>query len=281
MPARLTNKYPNKRAFITGAGSGLGLSFATLLARAGWKIGISDISEERLNTAASSISAAGGTPMSFIFDVSDYAAFKQAVNDFVVKFGGIDIGINNAGLGCGGLIHELPIETFRKIIDVNLMGVVNGCHIFVPIMKDQSAGHILNVSSAAAFIAAPRMSAYNVSKGGVLALSETLRGELVEHGVLVSVLMPTYVRTNIGKDALGPPQETRRAQILVDRSALSAEEVAKETLELMHSGELYIVLPSEAKFLWRFKRFFPDKFWRFMAKEVERHILKIDQNIKP
>jgi short-subunit dehydrogenase len=183
---------------------------------------------------------------------------------------GIDIGINNAGIGCGGKLHEVPIEAFRAVIDINLMGAVHGCHLFVPIMRRQRSGHILNVASAAAFVSSPRMSAYNTSKAGVLALSETLRGELADDGVLVSVLMPTYVRTNIGADALGTPDDKAFAKRLVEKSEISAAHVARRSLAKMESEELYVVLPSEARNLWRFKRYFPDRFWRFMNKRVKR-----------
>ncbi len=268
--AVLSKRHPGKRAFITGAGSGLGLAFATELAGNKWHLALADVHAERLTAAAESVLHAGGMPTTYLFDVADYDKFHEAVTDFAVKMGGIDIGINNAGVGCGGRLDELPIETFRKIININLMGVVHGCHLFVPIMKRQRAGHILNVASAAAFVAAPRMSAYNTSKAGVLALSETLRSELADHDVLVSVLMPTYVRTNIGIDAEGTTGDKEFAQLLVEQSQLSPEEVVRKTLTKMEAGELYVVLPSEARNLWRFKRYFPDRFRRFMNKEIKR-----------
>lgn len=227
----LSQKYPGKRAFITGAGSGLGLAFATELARHQWTVAITDVNEERLRAAAEIVEQAGGTATSYVFDVASYENFQEAVTDFAEKSGGIDIGINNAGVGCGGLLHELPIETFRKVVDINLMGTVNGCHLFVPLMKKHGSGHILNVASAAAFCAAPRMSPYNTSKAGVVALSETLRCELCHDGILVSVLMPSYVRTNIGKDCLGSVKENRYAQMVVDHSELLPDQVVSETFQ--------------------------------------------------
>ena len=266
----LSQKYPGKRAFITGAGSGLGQAFARELAKNGWNIAITDINEEMLHSTAEIVRSAGGTVITYSFDVSDYDKFLQSINDFDQKLGGIDIGINNAGIGCGGCLHESPIETFRRVIDINLMGVVHGCHLFVPIMKRQGSGHILNVGSAAAFVAAPRMSAYNTAKAGVLALSETLRLELAEDGVRITVLMPTYVRTNIGANAIGATEDKHLARRLVENSKLSAEEVALETLQKMEIGEFYVVLPANARFLWRFKRLMPDRFSRFISKEVKR-----------
>ncbi len=268
---RLSQKYPGKRAFITGAGSGLGLAFAADLARVGWNIGISDIDESRLFTASEELSKLGATAVStYLFDVGDYAAFGNSVSAFVEDSGGIEIGINNAGIGCGGLFHEISIELFRRVVEVNLMGVVNGCHHFVPIMRRQRSGHILNVASAAAFVTPPRMSAYNTTKGAVVALSETLHNELHDEGISVSVLMPTYVRTNIGRDALGSVEDNRLASLLVDQSRVTAAEVAHQTFRQMLLQDFYIVLPSDAKFMWNFKRLFPDRFLRFIKREASR-----------
>jgi short-subunit dehydrogenase len=275
--AVLSKKYPGKRAFITGAGSGLGLEFAIELARNNWHLALTDVHSERLITAAEAVLQAGGTPTTYVFDVADYDKFQEAVNDFAAKMGGIDIGINNAGVGCGGSFDELPIEIFRKIININLMGVVNGCHLLVPIMKEQRSGHILNVGSAAAFVAAPRMSASSTSKAGVLALSETLRSELDAYDVLVTVLMPTYVHTKIGIDAEGTKDGKEFARLLVDQSQLSPQTVVQITLTKMEKGDLYVVLPSEAKNLWRFKRLFPDRFWRVINHELNRRIAKYNQ----
>ncbi len=278
---QLSKSFPNRRAFITGAGSGLGFAFAKELARGGWTVAITDVSAERLKEAADSISSSGGTVIPYEFDVADYKRFHEAVSNFEERYGGIDIGINNAGLGCGGYLHELPIETFRRVIEVNLMGVANGCHLFVPIMKRQRSGHILNVASAAAFVSAPRMSAYNTSKAGVLALSETLRNELSEDNVLVSVLMPTYVRTNIGNDALGSSEDIRLAKMFVAQAELTAEEVVRKTFEKMAANELYIVLPADAKIWWRLKRFMPDRFGRFITLEAKRRIAKMEAAENP
>lgn len=275
--ASLARRFPSKRAFITGAGSGLGLAFATELAKDNWNLALTDVDEQRLNNAVKSVSVAGGRAISYNFDVSNYEQFTEAVHDFQRQHGGIDIGINNAGIGCGGYLHEMKMSDFRRVIEVNLMGVVNGCHLFVPIMKNQRNGHILNVASAAAFVTAPRMSAYNTAKAGVVALSETLRAELYADAIGVSVLMPTYVRTNIGNDALGSTEDNKLAQLFVNDSRLSAEAVASETLRKVSENQLYVVMPRDAVTLWRFKRHLPDLFWRFIgraAKDRSERLLK-------
>lgn len=271
----LTDTYQKKRAFITGAGSGLGLAFARALSADGWTVGITDINEPALDAAATALRAIGGSPVSYVFDVAKYDEFEKAVKDFADRYGGIDIGINNAGIGCGGLFDEVSIDAFRKTIETNLMGVANGCHLFVPIMKKQNYGHILNVASAAAFLTAPRMSAYSASKAAVVALSECIRGELADRNIVVSILAPSYVRTNIGKETIGADSDKLYSCMLVDESRISPEEVAHQTLKLMANGNLYIMLPRKARILWRLKRTMPEKYWRLVKKAAEGEVQRL------
>ncbi len=279
-PLRLSEKYPQKRGFITGAGSGLGLAFACALAKDGWNLGITDIDQQNLDEAAETVKAAGGNPSLYKFDVANYDEFDSAVKQFTQKHNGIDIGINNAGIGCGGLFEEIPIDIFRKIIDTDLMGVANGCHLFVPFMRKQGYGHILNVASAAAFVTAPRMSAYSTAKAGVVALSECLRSELSDGNIIISVLCPTYVRTNIGKNSIGAEREKQYCKMLAAESPISAEIVVETALKGMGEEKLYIVLPSDAKFLWRLKRLMPERYWRTIKKLTDKEIERLSAKIK-
>lgn len=276
---RLTDAYPKKRAFITGAGSGLGLAFARALCADGWTVGATDINEKRLDDAATVLRSIGGSTVSYVFDVSRYEEFEKAVKDFADRHGGIDIGINNAGIGCGGLFDEVSIDEFRKTIEINLMGVANGCHLFVPIMKKQGYGHILNVASAAAFLTAPRMSAYSASKAAVVALSECIRGELADRNIVVSILAPSYVRTNIGNETIGAENDKKFSCMLVDESRISAEEVAHDSLKLMANGNLYIMLPRKARILWRLKRSMPEKYWRLVKKAAEGEVERLSAKL--
>ena len=106
--------------------------------------------------------------------------------------------INNAGVGAGGsAVGDFSLDDWSWVLGINLWGPIHGCHVFAPILRDAGYGGIINVASAAAFGAAPHMAAYNVSKAGVLSLSETLAAELSGTGVNVTVLCPTFVKTNI------------------------------------------------------------------------------------
>src|SRR5262249_5674319 len=111
--------------------------------------------------------------------------------------GPVDLVVNNAGVSSGGAVGELPISDWRWTIEVDLFGVIHGCHVFVPRLRAQGHGHILNVASAAGLVSMPYMAPYNVAKAGVVALSETLDAELRGSGVGVTVLCPTFFQTNI------------------------------------------------------------------------------------
>lgn len=278
----LTKRFPAKRVFITGAGSGLGLEFARAFARGGWNVGVSDIDEARVGEAASELRQIEAAKIhSFSFDVADRSLFETALRKFMEDCqGGIDIIINNAGVGCGGLFDEVGLETFKRVIDINLMGVVNGCHIVAPVMKAQKSGYILNISSAAAFVSAPRMSAYNCAKAAVLSLSETLRSEFREHGIVVSAVMPTYIRTEIGRDCLGSMEGKSLATHLVDRSQLSSREAVQHILHMMCRDALYMIFPAEALFLWRLKRWNPGAFWKLVADEANRRLASFRNSSK-
>lgn len=276
---RLSDKFSTRRAFITGAASGLGRSFALALAKEGWTLGLSDVNEAGLETLRAEVLKLHGEARASVhsFDVADYEAYDLAVASFVNEYGAVDIGINCAGVGCGGCIDEVEIAAVRRTIDINLLGTFNGCRIFSEQMKRQKRGHILNIGSAAAFVTPPRMSAYNVSKAGVLALSETLRAELSDYNIGVTVLMTTYIRTNLGKTSLGPELYNKRAQRLTAEAELEPDGVAKAALDGVAAGALYVVLPAQARFLWRFKRFMPDRFWPFIKKEVDKRLPVLDK----
>jgi NAD(P)-dependent dehydrogenase (short-subunit alcohol dehydrogenase family) len=253
----LNERYPRKRAFVTGCASGLGRALCKELAAAGWTLGMNDVDAGGLAAAKEEVEAIGGDPRPYAFDVARADEFRDAASDFVRRNGGVDLVVNNAGLGAGGFFDGYPLEHWREVVGVNLMGVVHGCHVFLPAMKRAGSGHIVNVASAAALHALPQVSAYNATKAGVLALSETLRAELHGTGVGTSVMVSTFFRSEIAKNTRGTDAEKRKTQGLVDASRLSAEEAARRTLAGVAKNRFYIVMPTQARVLWSFKRHLP------------------------
>ncbi len=262
----LTKQYALKRAFITGAASGLGKAFATELAGDGWTIGMSDNNSIELQKAVDEMMALGANALMYRLDVSDKDQYKKVAEQFLKDAGGIDLLFNNAGVGDGGAFEEYSLENYEWMVSINQMGVVYGCYYFIPAMKKQQSGHILNTASAAAIGCAPTMGAYNMTKAAVVAISETLYSELMDFNIHVSCIQPTYFKTNISKSARGGGTIQKITQNFIDRSGLEAKEVSQEILIRAGKKELYIILPKSAHKMWLYKRFAPTKF-RKVVKE--------------
>jgi NADP-dependent 3-hydroxy acid dehydrogenase YdfG len=268
----LTQTHPKKRAFITGAASGLGRAFCMELAKDGWTLGIADINVQELAITAAGIEAAGGRALPFLLDVSNKTQYAGVAKDFLQQAGGIDLLFNNAGVGDGGGFEEYALENYEWMVGINQMGVVYGCYYFIPAMKQQRSGHILNTASAAAIGCAPTMGAYNMTKAAVVAISETLYGELMDHNIQVSCIQPTYFRTNVIQHARGGELVKKATQMFIERSGLEADEVAREILDRAGKKELYIILPKDARKMWMLKRLAPTWF-RKKVKEQFMHAM--------
>ena len=185
-------------AVITGAASGIGLAMAHRFAAEGMKLVLADVEVPALEGAVAGLPA-GTDAVSIRCDVSS-GEQVDALRDFALEsFGAVHLVCNNAGVGSGGAMTELDLTDWEWVLGVNLWGVIHGVRAFLPLLVEQGEGHIVNTASVAGLFAAPYMGAYNVSKYGVVALSETLFNELAmaHPNVGVSVLCPSWVRTNI------------------------------------------------------------------------------------
>ena len=258
----------NAAAVVTGAGSGIGRSFAYELARRGGAVICVDINEERAEQVVASLQALGSQAIAYRCDVGD-AKQMEALCDEAEKLLGrpVTLVINNAGVGLGGPIGAVSLEDWQWCMNVNLWGVIHGCHFFAPKLRDLGYGGIINVASAAAFGAAPEMSTYNVTKAGVLALSETLAAELTGTGVRVTALCPTVVPTNIVNDGKLPEKRREFARSALTRFALTtADKVARQTLDALDRGELYMLPQIDGRLAWRFKRLMPRLYARTVGE---------------
>ncbi len=274
---KLSSLHPRKRAFITGAASGLGKALCIELAADGWTIGISDINDEQLTVTHQEVLQLGGKPLSFHLDVSNREQYQQVAQNFLKETGGIDVLINNAGVGDGGVFEEYSLDNWEWMVGINQMSVVYGCHIFIPAFKKQRSGHIINIASLAAISCAPQMGAYNMTKAAVVAISETLYGELLDYNIQVSCVQPSYFKTNIALSVRGGEKVKKITQYLLDRSGLEPKKIAQEILARSGNGELYVILPKNARKLWWYKRFFPMRFRRMVKEKYLAAVAKIQQ----
>lgn len=255
-------------AVITGAGSGIGRSFAYEVARRGGAVLCVDIDADRAEAVASSLRAIGAHAVPRQCDVGNENQMRSLSENAEALLGRpVTLVINNAGVGLGGPIGEVSLDDWRWCMDVNLWGVIHGCHFFVPGLKSLGYGGIINVASAAAFGAAPEMTAYNVTKAGVLSLSETLAAELAGTGVKVTALCPTVVPTNIVNDGRLPEKRRDFARSAMTRFALTnADRVARQTLDALDRGELYMVPQIDGRIAWRIKRLMPRLYARAVGE---------------
>ena len=259
---------PAPRAVVTGAGSGLGAAFCEVLSGRGARVLASDVDEA---AAAATAARCPGThavrcDVSRLDDVEALAAAAERL------LGGVDLLINNAGVAVVGQIGEVPIADWRWCVDINLWGVIHGCHVFAPRLRAQRSGHIINVASAAGLLSPPYMAPYNTTKAAVIALSETLAADLAGHDVGVSVLCPTFFRSNLVRTSRTSVDGRlrRAARRLVEESGRSASEIARAALTGAEAGALHIAPQLDGRWLWRLKRISPALFRALAPRAAAR-----------
>ena len=258
----------NVRAVVTGAGGGLGRAFALELGQRGARVLVSDVDRAAAEETARLV---GKTAHAVACDVSKLAEVEALARDADRLLGGVDLVINNAGVAVGGRVGEVAMADWEWIVGINMWGVVYGCHVFVPKLRAQRSGHVINVASAAGLLSPPMMGPYNVTKAAVVALSETLHAELSQDGVGVTVLCPTFFRTNIGKNARGTDATLSSiVEKRMDESKVQAGDVARIALDAAQKNVLYVVPQADGQWSWRIKRMMPEKFQSMAPKVIAR-----------
>ncbi len=193
-------EFKDKVAVVTGAASGIGRALAQRFAQAGMKVVLADVEPAALEQAAREIEASGAQALAVRTDVSKAAEVERLAQATLEKFGAVHVLCNNAGVAMSAPCWMNTVADWEWVLGVNLWGVIHGVRVFTPILLSQGVeGHIVNTASMAGMISGPGMAAYNVSKFGVVTLSETLHHELTMIGspVRVSVLCPGFVNTRI------------------------------------------------------------------------------------
>jgi NAD(P)-dependent dehydrogenase (short-subunit alcohol dehydrogenase family) len=251
-------RFTGKTAVITGAGSGLGLALARALANEGAQLVLADINAPDLAAAEDSLRPTKAEITSVVTDVAWEGSVNALAEAARAHFGAIHLLFNNAGVAISGPIWEHTAADWQWVLGVNLLGVVNGVRAFVPSMLQQiEASHIVNTASVAGLISPPGFSAYTVTKHAVVAYSEVLYQDLVKANakIGVSVLCPAYFPTRISdsarnrpaalrnRDADAPVENEAAAQTraAVERGKLSADDIARLTLDGIRAGRFYIL----------------------------------------
>lgn len=254
-------------AVVTGAGSGIGRAFALELAARGGRVVASDVNLAAAQATADLVNAEGGQGLAVRCDVAQLAeveALSARAHDWFA--GPPTLLVNNAGVGLGGRrLEDIRMEDWQWILGVNLWGVIHGCHVFVPQLRAAGHGAVLNVASAASFGAAPMMGAYNATKAAVLAMSETMHAELAGSGVQVSVLCPTFVKTDIIRNARLPGEHGAKAQAMMDRQGMAPDVLVQRALDGLDDGRIHLLPQADARVSWLIKRMAPGLFTRGMG----------------
>lgn len=263
-----------RTALITGGASGLGLALAREAGRRGYRVAIADVHEGRGEEARRGLQEQGVEVLFCRCDVRREQDVRQAVQRVVRRWGHLDLMVNNAGVAAAGPFEAIPADDWDWLMDINLMGVVRGCRVAVPEMKRHGSGHIVNVASMAGLTPPPGMSLYNVSKAAVVSLSESLYSELAPLNIHVTLVCPSFFRTNLGNSLRTPdPVSSARFERLLENNDVSAEMIAVDILNAVDRKRFMVLPHRSGGRAWRQKRWFPKRFFNAMqelAKKIRR-----------
>lgn len=259
----------SERVLITGGSSGLGRALTERYATAGYRVLVADLREpDELPHGDVSFQR---------LDVRAQTDWERALRWCQTTWGGLDILVNNAGVAAAGRVERLAAEDWDWILDINLKGTVHGCRTFVPLLKRQGSGHVVNIASMAGLLNLPGMASYNVSKAAVVSLSETLRQELAPYGVRTTVVCPGFVHTNLGSGLRSPdPVLAKLADRMIQGGRLTADEVAAHVVAAVAQGRFLVLTHPEGRRAVRLRRFLPRLVDAQVAKAWRRTADKLD-----
>jgi NAD(P)-dependent dehydrogenase (short-subunit alcohol dehydrogenase family) len=262
-------------AMVTGAGSGIGQATARALAEQGLRVAVTDLCPESAEATAKAITGRGGEARAFPLDVSDAERVAAVAREIRQHFGSPSILVNNAGIAVGGYFLDTSLDSWRKIMSINLMGVVHCCRAFVPAMvQGGRPGHVVNIASMLGYTGMRGVSAYCATKFGVMGFSESLRAELRDHRIGVSAICPGIIRTNIISagilESADVDVEAKRSEIdrLYEKRNYPPEKVAQAVISAIRRDRAVVPVTPEAWAAYYLKRWLPGVVGRLARKEM-------------
>ncbi|MEU5151072.1 SDR family oxidoreductase [Streptomyces yangpuensis] len=275
-PARYADRFGGQLVLVTGAASGIGRATAFAFAEAGARVVAVDRDAEGAARTAD-MARLVGAPEAWAecVDVSDEQAMEKLAAKVAAEYGIVDVLVNNAGIGLSGAFLDTTAEDWKKVLDVNLWGVIHGCRIFGKQMAERGqGGHIVNTASAAAYLPSRTLPAYSTSKAAVLMLSECLRAELASKSIGVSAICPGIVNTNItatsrfaGVDEAEEKRRQERSSRLYGLRNFPPEKVADAILRAVVRNEAVVPVTPESKGALWMSRFAPRTLRRIARLE--------------
>lgn len=271
--------FRGKVVVITGAGSGIGKATALAFAKEGALLHITDVNQDRLDKAAKEIKAVGAQVTTYLVDSGDRAAMEQFAKEVFAKAGRVDVLHNNAGIGMGGKIEEIPLEHWERIVRINFWGVVYGIHFFLPGMIAQGGGHIVNTASGAGLIGVAGCAHYCSTKFAVVGLSEVMNQELPRYNIYTTALCPGVIRTNIVQDAVFQAKTEKDKDLKAwaiktfDLIGVSPNKVGQAVLKAVRKRRAVQVVPAWHMYpVWFLKRL-SVSLYQFLARVAAQRIL--------
>jgi NAD(P)-dependent dehydrogenase (short-subunit alcohol dehydrogenase family) len=249
--------FRGKAVFVTGAASGIGLGLSRALAGAGARVRMTDVDGAACEAAAADFRAQGHDASAAPLDVRDGAAFSAAFEDAWRELGRIDLLFNNAGIGAAADARDMTAELWQRVVDINFMGVIHGCHAAWPRMAASGGGQIVNIASAFGLLPGPLYAAYSATKHGVVGLSRSLRAEGSALGIGVTAVCPGFIRTRILENAVVVGVDRARAEAAIPFRFLDADDAVASTLRGVARNRALVVFPWEIRLLWWLDRLAP------------------------
>jgi NAD(P)-dependent dehydrogenase (short-subunit alcohol dehydrogenase family) len=271
-----TRNLHGKIALVTGAASGIGRETALAFGRNGADLVICDLDEAGLKDTEAALRGLGRDVLACRVDVADREEMRGFAEETSARVGVVDILMNNAGVGLGASFLDTSLEDWDWILRINLLGVVHGCHYFVPKMVERgSGGHVVNVSSAAGYMPAEALSAYVTTKYAVLGLTESLRGELRRHRIGVTAICPGIIDTAITRSSplrgkYGAEGQREEMVEAYRKRGYGPERVARNVLKAIGRNRGIAPISLEAWIGWYAKRLSPALVSRLMSWAEQR-----------
>ncbi len=230
-------KLKGKLVLITGGAAGIGFCTAEEFAKAGSRLILTDLDQARLDEAAKKLRAAGAEVYTYVNNVADRAAVEKLAQDVIARFGGLDVLINNAGVGLTKELKDTTYAEWEKLLNIDFWGPLHFVYAFLPSMIERRSGHIVNISSGQVFYRLPTWGAYAAVKMAVGGFSEVLHYELQEYGINVTTVYPYLVNTGFYNDVKAETFGTKLSMKLLPYYAQSPETLGKVILKAVKKNK--------------------------------------------
>jgi len=265
--------FRDKTAIVTGGASGIGKGICDELGKSGARVVVADLNGEEAGNVAASVKASGGQAEAVTLDVTNEEDVRGLIEETAAKSGKLDYIFNNAGIGIGGEVHDMDLDHWKRIVDVNQWGVVFGTLAAYTVMLEQGAGHIVNTASAAGLVPSPLLTAYSMTKHAVVGLSTGLRAEGAALGVKVSVVCPGFIDTPIfdSTEYVNTSKEIGMSVVPSGLKAMSAADCARAALRGVARNRGIIPVQAPAYIMWWLNRMSPRLMDGQSQKAIERY----------